>query len=74
MAESIKMVERRFGLFPAKFWWRGRVYQVDAVNECQTMTDRLGQNTTYHFWVRCDGQMFHLSEVLPPGQWSLWTE
>jgi hypothetical protein len=47
IAESIRMIERRFDIFPAKFDWRGRVYRVDAVNECKTITDtRGGQSIT----------------------------
>ena len=72
--DSVKMLKRRFGLFPASFWWRGQVYNIDAVNECQTVTNRIDQSTAYHFWVRCDGQRFHLCEVLPPGRWLLWPE
>lgn len=65
MFESIKMLERRFNLFPAKFSWRGRIYRVDAVNECQTVISPLTNHTTHHFWVRCDGQLWHLCEILP---------
>ncbi len=69
--ESINMLERRFNLFPAKFYWRGQVHNIDAVNECKTITNDGFNRATYHYWVRCDGQLFHLSEVLPTGHWLL---
>jgi len=72
MFESIKVLERRFDIFPAKFFWRGQVHRVDAVNECKTVTNY--QQSQYHFWVRCDGQMYHLCEVLPAGQWLLYSD
>lgn len=74
LQESIKVVERRFNLFPVKFNWRGAVHQIDVVNECKTDIDNWNNRTTYHYWVRCDGQLFHLYEVLPSGQWFLQSE
>ncbi len=71
MVESIKMLERRFNFFPAKFYWRGRVYKIDAVNECKTVTNPWDGGAMYHFWVRCNGQMLHLCEELPNGHWLL---
>jgi hypothetical protein len=71
IAESIRMIERRFDIFPAKFDWRGRVYRVDAVNECKTITDTRGVPAAFHYWVRCDDQRFHLEEIVPSGHWSV---
>lgn len=65
MAENVNMLEYRFDTFPAKFSWRGRVYQVDAVNECKT------RHWAYHYWVKCDGQMLHLVHRLRTNRWQL---
>ena len=70
-SESVSMLERRFDTFPAKFSWRGRIYRVDAVNECKTTTRQHGIQATFHYWVRCDGQLFHLKEAVPSGRWSV---
>lgn len=69
--EPINMLERRLNLFPAKFSWRGRIYQVDAVAECKTVTASSGQSEAYHFWVRCEGELLHLSQLLSSDQWML---
>ncbi len=69
--EPINMLERRLELFPAKFCWRGRIYEVDSVSECKTMTNPAGRREVYHFWVRCAGQQLHLSQQLASGQWML---
>ena len=69
--EPIKMLEQHLNLFPAKFNWHGRVYQVDAVNECKTTISRSGQIEAYHFWVGCAGKRLHLCQNLSTGQWLL---
>jgi hypothetical protein len=69
--ESIRMLERRSNLFPAKFSWRGHIYKVEAVTECKTETTPSGRSEAYHFWVRCEGKSLHLSQMLSSGQWSL---
>ncbi len=69
--ESINMIERRLNLFPAKFYWRGQLYEVEAVAECKTMMAPSGRSEAYHFWVRCQGQLLHLSQALSSGQWVL---
>jgi len=71
VSESIKILERRFNSFPAKFYWRGQVHNIDAVNECKTVTNLWNDQAMYHFWVRCDGQLFHLCEITPSGHWLL---
>jgi hypothetical protein len=73
-SETIKIVERRFNAFPAKFNWRGSLYRVEAVNECKTVADKYGALTGFHYWVRCDGRLYHLEEALPSGQWSVHCE
>ncbi len=71
MTESITMLERRFQLFPAKFYWRGQVHQVDAVNECKTETHPADTRSIYHYWVRCGGKQLHLSQAMPAEKWLL---
>jgi hypothetical protein len=68
MTEKIKMLEYRFNWFPARFSWRGREYQIDAVNECKT------EAAEYHFWVRCEGTMLHLSHAAQSNRWALHWE
>lgn len=65
MTEKVNMLEYRFDTFPASFSWRGRIYQIEAVNECKT------QPQAYHYWVRCEGQMLHLIHSLPSNRWAL---
>ena len=67
--EPIDILERRLNLFPAKFSWRGRIYQVEAVTECKTETAPSGRSQAYHFWVRCNGHLLHLSQSLSSDQW-----
>jgi len=38
--EKIYMDEKRFGYFPQKFTWRGRRYDVHAVERCWTVSRR----------------------------------
>ncbi len=72
MMETVRMLECRSNLFPAKFYWRGRVYSVDAVNECKTFIRRQGlSDADYHFWVRSEGNQMHLIHSLHSGQWAL---
>lgn len=67
--EPITVLECRLGLFPAKFSWRGQIYRVEAVAECKTETTPSGRSRAYHFWVRCQGRLWHLSRQLASGQW-----
>lgn len=73
-SESIQMLERRFNLFPARFTWRGRIYTVDAVNECKTVTSRYADQGMHHFWIRADGQMLHLCEIFPHSDWLIYRD
>lgn len=53
--EKIKMDKRRFGYFPQRFTWRGRRYNVHAVERCWTVSrKRLGNKVDrLCFRVRC---------------------
>lgn len=71
MNEPIQVIERRFGLMPAKFNRNGQVIQVDAVEECWTEMGYLRRNVFYHFRVRCGQDRYHLSENTASGAWTM---
>jgi hypothetical protein len=52
--DVIEMLERRHGYFPKVFAWRGRRYDVHAVERCWTIARRglRGQVDRYYFRVR----------------------
>ncbi len=54
-AEPIEMRERRHGYFPKSFTWRGRRYDVYAVERCWTVSRRRrgGRVERHCFRVRC---------------------
>jgi hypothetical protein len=70
--EIINMLEYRAGAFPAKFSWQGREYEIEAVNECKTVT--AAPETMHHFWVRSRGERLHLTHMLTSNQWALHRE
>ena len=53
--EKIKMERKRFGYFPQRFTWRGRVYDVHTVERCWTVSRRRLGNRVERlcFRVRC---------------------
>ncbi len=61
--EKIKMDAKRFGYFPQRFTWRGRRYDVYAVERCWTVSrKRLGnQVERLCFRVRCAALNGHSS-------------
>jgi len=52
--KSIEMLERRHGYFPQAFVWRGRRYEIWAVQRCWTITRRglRGKVERHYFRVR----------------------
>lgn len=72
MPENITVLEFRFDWFPAKFSWNNRVYEIDAVNECQTVPP--AHDPIYHFWVRCEGKLLRLTHLLRSNQWLLYQD
>ena len=70
--ETITMLEYRAGAFPAKFSWQGREDNIEAVNECQTVTTP--PETLHHFWVRSEGQRLRLTHMLKSNRWALQDE
>ncbi|GAB4444817.1 MAG: hypothetical protein Kow0031_27270 [Anaerolineae bacterium] len=69
MPENITMLELRNSWFPAKFRWNNRVYEIEAVNECQTVAP--AHNPSYHFLVRCEGRFLRLTHLMRSNQWLL---
>ena len=69
MQENITVLEYRFDWFPAKFCWKDRIYQIDAVNECKTVSAT--HAPIYHFWVRCEGRLLHLMHFMQSNRWAL---
>lgn len=64
-SETIEMLTRRYGYFPASFRWRGRRFAVLAVEKCWTQA---GQPTRRLFRVRCTDGSFTLEQTLPQGK------
>jgi hypothetical protein len=52
--QAIKMEVKRFGYFPQTFVWRGKRYDVHAVEQCRTVSRRWFWDVERHsFRVRC---------------------
>lgn len=67
-AHTIQVQEKRYGYFPKVFRWRGKHYNVDAVERCW--------NATRHaphlcFRVRCREGVFDLYQNLRDDTWRL---
>ena len=74
MGEPIEVIERRFGVVPAKFNRGGKVIQVDAVEGCWTEMGHLSGGVFYHFRGRCGQQRYCLSENANSGVWTMRAE
>ena len=74
MKEQVQVVERRFGVFPARFNRAGQVVRVDAVEHCWTEMNGYQGGPRYHFRIRCGSERFHLSEDTGSGAWTIRTE
>ncbi len=71
--EAVEMVERRFQFFPRIFRWRGRHYEVDAVERCWTVS-RPGWKRRverHYFVVRCADGIFELFQDIKANTWHL---
>jgi len=64
MRETVHILERKFGWFPAclRFERSGRVVAVDAVERCWTEMKNRRRRARYHFQVRCGGVRYHLCQ------------
>ncbi len=71
--EAIDMRSRRFGYFPRTFVWRGREYQVEAVERCWTTASRRnrGQMDRHYFQVRCAEGTFDVYQDITHNTWHI---
>lgn len=77
----MKVNQRRHGYFPHVFTWQGREYQVEAVEQCWTVSHRGQENqvTGYRFRVRarsifdetCQEGVFDLFQNAQAGDWHM---
>lgn len=76
MGESVQILERQFGHFPAKFKLTqgDQLLEVEAVERCWTEMPRRPGVARYHFRVRCGSQFYRLSEDTGSGEWSVQLE
>ncbi len=72
-AEAIEVRERRHGYFPKSFVWRGRRYEVYAVERCWTVSRRNGGNGVerHCFRVRCPEGVFEVYQDVRHNTWHL---
>lgn len=76
--EKIHMDEMRFGYFPQRFTWRGRRYDVHAVERCWTVSrKRLGNKVErLCFRVRCsaNGRDDRSGQAILKGTFNLYQD
>lgn len=75
--EKIHMEKRRFGYFPQRFTWRGRRYDVHAVERCWTVSrKRLGNKVVRQcFRVRCAAvKAGRSSRAVPEGTFDVYQD
>jgi hypothetical protein len=66
--EAIEMLERRFGYFPKRFRWHGRIYEVLAVDRCWTS---VRNKPGLCFRVQCHEGTFELSQDVRLNKWEV---
>ncbi len=66
--EAVEMQEKRFGYFPQRFRWRGRVYNVQAVQRCWT---KMGEEPQLCFEVKCREGRFELFQHVRANIWEV---
>jgi hypothetical protein len=65
-SETVQMVAKTHGYFPASFRWRGRRFDVVGVEKCWTVT---GPSVRRMFRVRCQAGLFTLQQTVDGDQW-----
>ena len=73
-SESIEMRKRRHGYFPKVFVWRGRRYDVRAVERCWTVSrrGRDGHRVERHcFRVRCNEGTYEVYQDVRHNTWHI---
>ncbi len=66
--EAVEIQEKRFGYFPKRFRWRGKVYEVEAVERCWT---KANGNPHLCFRVRCQEGSFELYQDVRANTWEV---
>ncbi len=66
--EAVEIQEKRFGYFPKRFRWRGKVYDVEQVERCWTTMKR---NPSLCFRVRCCDGVFELFQDVHANTWEV---
>ncbi len=66
--EAVEIQEKRFGYFPKRFRWRGKVYDVEQVERCWTTMKR---NPSLCFRVRCGEGSFDLFQDVHANTWEV---
>jgi hypothetical protein len=71
--EAIEMVHRRFGYLPRAFCWRGRRYEVEAVERCWLSWGTILRRRPVRrfFRVRTGEGVFEIYRNLEAGTWHL---
>jgi hypothetical protein len=68
--EPIRMEAKRFGFFPQTFVWRGRRYEIQAVEQCWTVSRRgIWDVERYCFRVHCAEGSFDLYQDVKHNTW-----
>jgi hypothetical protein len=67
-SEQIQLIAKTHSYFPASFRWRGRRFDVIAVEKCWTVSSPTAQRL---FRVRCQGGCFVLQHSVANGQWKV---
>ena len=69
-SEAVRMEARRFGYFPQSFIWRGKRYNVHAVEQCWTVSRRWIWDVERHcFRMRCAEGRFELHQNVKHNTW-----
>ncbi|HEY86093.1 MAG TPA: hypothetical protein G4N96_13385 [Chloroflexi bacterium] len=76
MGEVVQVLERKFGLFPARFKFNrnGSVITIDAVERCWTNMQNQQGRVSHQFRVRSGSNRYRLNEDTASGRWTAWPE
>ncbi len=66
--EAVEIQEKRFGYFPKRFRWRGKVYDVEQVVHCWTV---MKEHPHLCFRVRCQDREFELFQNIHANTWEV---
>jgi Domain of unknown function (DUF6504) len=71
--EAIEMGQRQFQYFPRVFRWRGRRYDVDAVEKCWSVSRRRWRRRMgrHYFQLRCAEGVFEVYQEVRTNTWRL---